>query len=167
MELQSLVYNAALLLAGSIVHSFILARWRSASRLEKVVEGFLYGFMAVLAMTAPLTIVPGVIFDSRSVILSLGGLLGGPIVAGVSGLIAIAYRLYLGGAGAFTGVGSVVLSAGMGTLYRHLLKGNIRNQFIHLDSVFGKDDHAVVILRVAEAIKAVSNQQLPKIADQL
>lgn len=127
MELQGLIYNAALLLTGSIIHSFVVARWLRTSRLARVVEGFLYGIMAILAMSAHITIVPGVIFDSRSVIVSLGGLFGGPVVAVISGLIAIAYRIYLGGAGAFTGVGSLVLSAGLGILYRHQLKGHVRD----------------------------------------
>jgi len=50
----------------------------------------------------------GVIFDSRSVVLSVAGLFGGPVVTDIATVFAGAYRLYLGGVGARVGGGIIV-----------------------------------------------------------
>jgi signal transduction histidine kinase len=125
MMIEGLIYNAALLITGSILHSYVFARRIYESRFWLGVNGLLYGVMAVLAMSVPITLAPGVIFDSRSVILSLGGLFGGPVVAIVSSLIGVGYRIYLGGSGVITGVGAVLISAGLGVLYRYVVKEKV------------------------------------------
>jgi PAS domain S-box-containing protein len=63
---------------------------------------------------------PGIIFDGRSMILSVSGLFGGPIVAGVAAVMTAAYRLWLGGPGAFVGVSVILESAGLGVIFYYI-----------------------------------------------
>ena len=65
-------------------------------------------------MSMPMTLTPGVFFDGRSIILGLAGLFESPLVVIVAVVMGSAYRIYLGGTGAFTGVGSIIISAGIG-----------------------------------------------------
>ena len=69
-----------------------------------------------------MTLTPGVFFDGRSIILGLAGLFESPLVVIVAVVMGGAYRIYLGGTGAFTGVGSIIISAGMGVVFKQLVE---------------------------------------------
>ena len=89
--------------------------------------GFLFGAICLVVMHTPIKIPPDVIFDTRSVILSLSGLIGGPIVAGIAAVMAGAYRIYLGGVGALAGTAGIIWLGVAGCGYRHMLKGKINS----------------------------------------
>lgn len=78
--------------------------------------------ISIVGMTMPIYLEPGVIFDARSVILSVGALFGGPIVGGIAALIAIAFRFWLGGAGAVVGIGLIVMCVAVGLAFRYAIK---------------------------------------------
>src|SRR5690606_11964309 len=61
----------------------------------------------------------GVIFDARTVVLSMAALFGGPIAAGIAGLIAGVYRLWVGGLGVWVGLINVLLPIVLGLGCRH------------------------------------------------
>ncbi|MDQ1238525.1 MAG: two-component system, cell cycle sensor histidine kinase and response regulator CckA, partial [Thermodesulfobacteriota bacterium] len=83
-------------------------------------SGLLFGSVALIGMMTPVHLVPGVIFDGRSIVLSVAGLFGGPISAGVAALISACYRLWLGGAGALMGVSVILESAFLGVVFYYL-----------------------------------------------
>lgn len=141
-----IINNAALLLILGILQSLIHHRWIRSSVLGQVVRGILFGAVALSTMMSPLQFNPGVIFDGRSVVLSIGGLFGGPIVAGISAIIASAYRIYLGGSGAFTGVGSILISAGGGVIFRYMLKDRLRQLSFMRLLIFGLIIHSILVL---------------------
>ncbi|MBI4800392.1 MAG: PAS domain S-box protein [Desulfarculus sp.] len=68
-------------------------------------------------MLTPLYLLPGVIFDTRSVVISVGGLFGGPLVAAITFAMASAFRLWQGGPGALMGVLVSFCSAALGAAY--------------------------------------------------
>jgi PAS domain S-box-containing protein len=70
-------------------------------------------------MFTPWQFSPGIIFDTRSVLLSLTGLFFGAIPAVVVVMMTSALRLFRGGAGAWTGVAVIVTSGALGMLWRH------------------------------------------------
>ncbi len=141
-----IINNAALLLILGILQSLIHHRWIRSSVLGQVVRGILFGAVALSTMMSPLQFNPGVIFDGRSVVLSIGGLFGGPIVAGISAIIASVYRIYLGGSGAFTGVGSILISAGGGVIFRYMLKDRLRQLSFMRLLIFGLIIHSILVL---------------------
>lgn len=70
----------------------------------------------------PWELMPGVIFDSRSVLLSVGGLFLGWFPMVIAGSIASIYRVLIGGDGAFTGVAVIVSSCAIGVTWGLLRK---------------------------------------------
>lgn len=123
--LLELIKSAALLLALSQLQSFNVRLWRGRPLVSQLAQGVLYGSICMAGMMMPINFAPGVIFDARSVVLSVAGLVGGPVVGSVAVLLAAGYRWYLGGAGAVVGVLVIVCSAGLGFGFRwlHLHKG--------------------------------------------
>ena len=113
-----LVKGASLLLALCFLHSIRIRMWRSRPLLGQIVSGLLFGSLCVVGMLSPLVLTPGVIFDARSVVLSMAGLFGGPVVAGIAAAMALLWRLSLGGAGTAPVLLVIALSAGLGLAYR-------------------------------------------------
>ncbi len=116
----SLIFNAALLLAVGQVLDFTLSH-RSchiASRQPWLI-GVAIGAIGIGLMSAPLSLMPGIVFDVRSVLLAICGLFFGPLPTVMAMATTGAYRLYLGGAGAWPGVAVIVASGLIGLAWRH------------------------------------------------
>lgn len=146
METSAFINNAALLLALSILGTYLRYHWVKEFRIRELVLGVLYGLFTVIAMSMPMTLTPGAFFDGRSIILGLAGLFESPLVVIVAIVMGSAYRIYLGGVGTFTGVGSIVISAGAGILFKQLVaRKNIRLSPWTL-LVFGFAIHLLLIL---------------------
>ena len=113
-----LVKGVALLLALCFLHGFNIRVWRQHPWVGQVFSGLIFGGICVVGMLTPVVLMPGVIFDARSVVLSMAGLFGGPLVAGIAALMAATSRLWLGGAGAEVGLMVIVLCTALGLVYR-------------------------------------------------
>ena len=126
MIVVTLIQNVALLVALMAVYQVVLRhRWRHAGVLH-LLSGLLFGGACVIGMMTPLRFAPGIIFDGRSIILSVAGLFGGPLTAAVAAAIAGAYRLWLGGAGAGVGLAVIFASAALGVLFHYLRRRDER-----------------------------------------
>ncbi len=115
-----LILNLALLVALSVISGFIDKRWPRNTRMGVLFQGVLFGSVAVLGMLRPLNMGQGLIFDGRSVLLSLCALFFGPWTTMVSCAIVLACRVALGGIGTTMGV-LVILSSsliGLAAYYR-------------------------------------------------
>lgn len=119
MVIIELVNNLALLLALGMVYSLIVRSWQANTCLRRVLFGCTFGGMAIIGMENALTLLPGIIFDGRSVIIGIGALFGGVIACSTSMLIASVYRLWLGGAGIWVGVGVIFTSGALGLAYHY------------------------------------------------
>lgn len=109
----------ALLLALCLIHGFIVRRWASGELVGRGLSGILFGGICVIGMMTPIEVTPGVIFDARSVVLSMAGLFGGPVIGGIAAAIAGGYRLWLGGGGVLVGVSVVISCVLLGLAYRY------------------------------------------------
>ncbi len=116
----SLIHNIALLISLTFIHSLMLRRLRRDGGVYPVLSGLLFGFVCVLVMMTPVVLLPGLIFDGRSIILGVAGLFCGPLAALIAASIAAAYRLWLGGVGAMPGVGVVIGTAGLGVVWYYV-----------------------------------------------
>jgi PAS domain S-box-containing protein len=119
-----LIHNAALLVALSAFYG-LWARFRHAGVVrDKVLAGLLFGGMAIVSMNMPFHYRPGVIYDGRSIVLTLAGLFGGGIASAVSVALAGAYRAYLGGPGVWAGVSTILLCSMVGLAVRRVCRNN-------------------------------------------
>ena len=158
-----LVKGVALLLALCFLHGFNIRVWRQHPWVGQVFSGLIFGGICVVGMLTPVVLMPGVIFDARSVVLSMAGLFGGPLVAGIAALMAATGRLWLGGAGAEVGLMVIGLCTAMGLVYREgRARGRLGVEPVTL-ALFGLLLHTAVIalfqLLPPEAVQRI-NQTL-------
>ncbi|ADJ26279.1 multi-sensor hybrid histidine kinase [Dehalogenimonas lykanthroporepellens BL-DC-9] len=113
-------YNIALLVLLVVVIELLMRHGGYRPGRYRAFLGVLIGAAAVLGMMNPVEFSPGLIFDGRSVLISVGGFIGGPVTAVISALIAIVYRLSLGGVGALVGVSVIIWSAALGVGFYYL-----------------------------------------------
>ena len=109
-----LIINLALLVSISIVSGFIDKRWPRSTRLGVLLQGALFGGASVIGMLRPLDMGAGLIFDGRSVMISLCAFFFGPWATSVAVLMTIPLRIELGGAGMIMGILVILSSAGIG-----------------------------------------------------
>ncbi|CRI63704.1 putative PAS/PAC sensor hybrid histidine kinase [Thiocapsa sp. KS1] len=124
----SLLLNAALLLALAQVIDLALSKRHTdwINRLS-IGIGLLIGLICMLLMKFSATLMPGFIFDTRSVLLAISGLFLGPVPTLVAMVTAALYRGLLGGPAALAGI-SVILTSGLiGLLWRRALPGPVED----------------------------------------
>ncbi len=119
-----LVESVTLLLSLALVYGFICRRWPCDIPVAQLLSGCLFGAITILGMEFPVTVQPGVIFDARSVVLSLASVFGGPVVGVVSGFLAAGFRAWIGGAGTIVGIAAIIVTVGIGLTYRYLFQTN-------------------------------------------
>ena len=119
-----LIQNVALLVTLATGLHILAGRLEGRAGEYRILMGLLFGVTGIAGMMTPMQFAPGVIYDGRSIVLSLAGLFCGPLAATLSALLCAAYRLYLGGAGAVAGVAVIAESAALGVLLHHLRRKN-------------------------------------------
>ncbi|MDI1249201.1 MAG: PAS domain-containing protein [Lacunisphaera sp.] len=124
----ALVHNAALLLALVLVYDLVVSRYPLADKTgRQLLIGAVLGGMGVGIMLAPFQLVPGIVFDTRSVLLAVSGLFFGFVPTLVAMLLTAAYRLSQGGAAAWVGVAVIVASGCLGLLWRRRCRQALAN----------------------------------------
>lgn len=96
-------------------------RWPRSAYLALL--GLMASVGAVGVMNLPIEIRPGVIVDLRTTLIALAGLIGGPVVGIGTGIVAAAYRLYLGGAGWPAGLIGIAVATAIGIVGHLVLHG--------------------------------------------
>ncbi|MBF0228927.1 MAG: response regulator [Desulfamplus sp.] len=120
-----LILNLSLLVSLSIVSGFIEKHCKVAkisSDVALILQGVLFGGAAVLGMMSPLILGEGLIFDGRSVMVSICSLFFGPISGVIAAIFPALCRILIGGTGAMTGVLVIISSFMIGSLARFYLK---------------------------------------------
>ena len=107
-----LIENAALLLVLVFVYDYLVRFLRRQTLAFKVVTGVVLGGISVAVMLLAWRLPNGTIFDTRSVVLSMGTLFYGTVPGIIGGAIAGVYRAVQGGPGAPMGVAVIVMSVG-------------------------------------------------------
>ncbi|SDC00225.1 PAS domain S-box protein [Williamwhitmania taraxaci] len=125
MNLVSLVNNITLLISISIVYSFISRRWNSHTSYHRILTGLLFGLTAIIGMLTPAQAIPGIIFDGRTIILAVTGLFTGGLATIIAMVIAMAYRISIGGPGIYMGVSTIITSGGIGLFFAYLRQRKI------------------------------------------
>ncbi|MEI6348650.1 MAG: PAS domain S-box protein [Bacteroidota bacterium] len=142
-----IIYNLSILVAFSVV-SDLINRYIAANKLSgKIAQGMIFGIVAIIAMLNPFVLSEGLIFDGRSVVLSLCALFFGPLAGVISGVMAIIVRIIIGGDGVFVGVPVIISSVAIGVLFRYFLKRKaIENPSVFFLYFFGIVVHIAMLL---------------------
>jgi PAS domain S-box-containing protein len=120
-----LLQDLAILLAFSMAYTLLFRSRARRPPTRQQVFGGQVGGRAVFAMLTPVALFPGVIIDSRSIFISMAGLMGGGLTALIAALPALVFRALSGGIGAPVGYAIIVNSALLGTAF-HFIRRNAR-----------------------------------------
>lgn len=115
--IKDLLFNTALLLSISIVYNLFFIRIESRKKWPEAILGLFLGGVGILLMINTISFANGIIFDTRSILISVSGLFLGYLPTIIATLVISVYRIYLGGGGALTGVLVTVTSATIGLLW--------------------------------------------------
>ena len=118
--LLDLIENIALLITLCWLHGMIMRYLDERELLGKISAGVLFGATCVIAMQVPLVVVEGLIFDGRTVVLSMAAFFGGPLVGVIAGSMAGLFRLWIGGVGVVPGLLNVLMPVLMGLAFAYL-----------------------------------------------
>ncbi len=116
-----LLQNIAILLAFSMIYeNFWIKNEKSKIFTTKLFTGIIIGAVGVVIIYTRWTLVPGIVFDTRSVMLSISGLFFGPIPTIIAIIITSFYRIFIGGDGLMMGIAVIISSGTIGCLWRWL-----------------------------------------------
>ncbi|MEZ5105577.1 MAG: PAS domain S-box protein [Draconibacterium sp.] len=140
-----LIQNATLLVTLSFLFGVI--KWYRPSKevIYQVINGIWFGLVAIASMMMPYEHSPGIIYDGRSVVMTLAGLWGGGLTTVISAFIAGAYRIYLGGPGVWAGLTTIVLTGITGLVFRLIIRDKIGKQGILGLYLIGVIAHIVML----------------------
>ncbi|MBN2300555.1 MAG: diguanylate cyclase [Acholeplasmataceae bacterium] len=120
--ISDLVQNIILLFALVFIYAATNINPNSSKIRLKIIIGTIIGGFTILLMLNPWEINSGLIFDTRSVLLGVSGLFFGPIATFIAAMIAIIYRLSIGGVGVYAGVSTILFTSLIGVFWYKIRK---------------------------------------------
>lgn len=118
--ISGLVNNASLLLSISLVYILFFLKYDKNNIWRKIIAGVVIGFIGILLMENRIQIVQGIIFDLRSVLVSVTAMFFGFIPAFVASVIIIIWRIIIGGSGVLMGTLVTSLTFGIGLTWNKI-----------------------------------------------
>ncbi|MBU8892335.1 MAG: PAS domain S-box protein [Bacteroidales bacterium] len=116
-----IVQNIAILLTFSMLYDYWWADDEKFKNLfVKILVGGVLGGIGIVLMLAPWTFYPGLVFDTRSIMLSVSGLFFGSIPTLIAMLVTGTYRFVMGGDGMWMGIAVIFSSGTIGILWQKL-----------------------------------------------
>ncbi|WP_431064600.1 PAS domain S-box protein [Methylotuvimicrobium sp.] len=159
--------NAALLLTIALAFDMTTGRFLFKPKLAgQIVIGLGIALIGMVIMLTPWYYQPGIIFDTRSVLLSISGLFFGTIPTAVAMAGTAALRLYQGGIATWTGVSVIIVSGLAGILWRHFRPSPLVEISWRELWLFGLFVHVLMlslmlILPYSTAVRVLSDIALP------
>lgn len=131
----------------SIVFLYTLTNYElnRNKRIKQISSGIVIGLVALFLMSNPLPFREGVVFDTRTILLSITGLFFGNITGVIAAVIAVAFRTYMGGTGMLVGILTIIFSTSIGIAWRYLSKKTkVNNQYLQY-YLFGLVSNALIV----------------------
>jgi PAS domain S-box-containing protein len=163
----SLVHNVSLLLALVLIFDIVSKNWRTGrNHLQDVFIGLITGGVGIAIMLTPWVFIPGVVFDTRSVLLGISGLFFGTVPTLFAMVMTIILRVYQGGVGTIMGVSVILASGFIGILWRKTNHKSLDKITWSELYIFGLLIHIVMILLAFSmpmeiALRTITNIYLP------
>lgn len=165
--LVSLLQNAALLLTLVLLFDLITSKRKISRRIiVQVIIGIVIGTLGIGIMLAAFKLEPGIIFDTRSVLLSMSAVFFGLIPTIIAIIMTALFRMFQGGAAATVGILVIIATGSIGLIFRYFWKDKlieISNKKFYL---FGILNHIVMlaimfVLPWESATNVIKNIGLP------
>jgi PAS domain S-box-containing protein/diguanylate cyclase (GGDEF)-like protein/putative nucleotidyltransferase with HDIG domain len=115
-----LLNNAELLVSLSVLYQITNYLEDKLKRNLVVLNGFLLGSIGIILMSTPVRLTNGTLFDTRSILIGLVGLIFSAIPAFIAATMMIIYRIYLGGSGTIMGVMVITFSCLIGLSWKRI-----------------------------------------------
>ena len=147
--LVGLAQNIALLLTGALLFELFMygGKGRAAiSLVRQIGLGMALGAIGLVVMLTPWTFAPGVVFDTRSVLLSISGLFFGTVPTLVVMIVTAVFRLYQGGMGALTGALVILASGVIGIAWRRIRRQALESIPVWELFLFGLTVHITMLV---------------------
>ncbi len=113
-----LIQNIAILLAFAMLYeNFWLRNDKPRSLSSKIFTGLVLGGIGIVIMFTTWEMLPGLVFDTRSVMLAISGLFFGAIPTIIAMALIAVVRFFIGGDGMLMGVTVIVMSGSIGILW--------------------------------------------------
>jgi two-component system sensor histidine kinase/response regulator len=161
----SLLINAALLLSMVQIIDLALARGRVNWLARPTwVTGLVVGVLGVLLIKVSATLLPGVIFDTRSVLLAISGFFLGPLPTGIAMALTAAYRWTLGGVAMGPGIAVILASGFIGLAWRQALRRPAESIGWRQLYPLGLAVHAVMLALMLLMPREIAGQVLARIS---
>ena len=163
--LIGLVNNAALLFALALIFDiFSPGKPGEKSALRQIPLGIVLGFIGIAIMMNPCEFSPGIIFDTRSILLCVSGFFFGTVPTLITLMITSVYRLLIGGPGAWTGVAVIATSGGLGLAWRYWRKNSLNHVSIASLYALGLATHVSMLLWMLTLPRLIAFDVLSKIS---
>lgn len=145
-SILALIQNTALLLAMALFFDTTIQYWNIRGKyIKQVLFGILLGGIGIVLLNTPWIYGEGLVFDTRSILLSLSGLFFGAIPTIIAMIMTAVYRFSQGGA-YVTGISVIIVTSLLGIGWRILRKGNLTNLKWWNIYLFGIIVHIVMLL---------------------
>ncbi|MDD4205707.1 MAG: PAS domain S-box protein [Candidatus Delongbacteria bacterium] len=141
-----LIYNLSMLIALSVLSGFVGKKEKIGQKQKSILQGVIFGMVAVVGMLIPVKYAPGIIFDGRSVVISLCALFFGPVSATISAALPAVLRVFQGGIGTLPGVLVIVESAMLGLLFHYFIYKKKNTAPLHILFLMGMLVHITMVL---------------------
>jgi PAS domain S-box-containing protein len=162
--LLGLINNAALLLALAVLYDTLPLQRNERRWTQDIVSGVLIGLIGVAVMLTPWRFSEGVVFDTRSILLSITGLFFGLIPTLIATGMTCALRIYQGGDGVIMGVSVILTSASLGLIWRYMLRSKVKTPRWYEFYVFGIVVHVAMLLWAFVLPRSITFDVLNKIS---
>ena len=116
--LRDLTVNLSVLFAASTLYMYIFTAYRKKKTIMNILIGLISAAVGVLLLMISVQLVPGIIFDTRSILISTTGLFFGAVPLAIAVGVISLVRLIIDGSGALTGVLVTFVTAGFSLLWR-------------------------------------------------
>ena len=116
--LRDLVVNLSVLFTASTLYMYIFTIYQKKKTIMNILIGCISATVGVMLLFVSVELVPGVFFDTRSILISVTGLFFGALPTLIAAIVISIARVIIAGAGALTGVLVTIVTAGFGLLWR-------------------------------------------------
>ena len=138
--LLGLIQNIAVLVAFAMLYeNFWLQNEKPRGYMSKIFAGLVLGGIGVVLIFTRWELTPGLVFDTRSVMLSVSGIFFGALPTTIAMVIVAVVRAAMGGDGMWMGIAVIVMSGSLGIIWRKFrqqqLDRNMRLELLMLGIV--------------------------------
>lgn len=128
-----LIQNIAVLMAFAMLYeNFWLRNEKPRSLPSKLFTGLVLGGIGIVLMFTPWTLMPGLVFDTRSVMLSVSGVFFGVIPTIIAMVFTMVVRFFMNGEGMWMGMAVILFAGTIGLLWAELRK-NKQPKYLAVD----------------------------------